>query len=318
MPVPQYQTLGPITINNPTEDDFTAVRSAVLNGHCRYVVFCHENHQREGHTYHLQLFASAFKKLSLAAWHKVLGTRFSTGPRPSPDNIPAAIQYCKGFQDGERKEGSGEVEEFGSYEGGKRNDLLAVKRLLDEGHNAMDIAEDPEHFTTVSRCHRFFKEYSNHIKRRKVVQSRTMPKVYIRYGAPGTGKSKWVDDEFGVGNWYGMRAGASGQYKYLGDHHDERVLVYNDVKNGKIPSLGDFLELTDRYPIEYEYKGGFKWFKPEAIVLTSNDPWDCWWDGVSSTDLAAIKRRIFRIERVYTDRTVVEYQRPEDGLQEEG
>jgi hypothetical protein len=42
MPSPQHRHIGPWTINNPTEEDFERVRSAVSNGHLNYVVFCHE------------------------------------------------------------------------------------------------------------------------------------------------------------------------------------------------------------------------------------------------------------------------------------
>lgn len=146
MPVQQYQVIGPWTINNPTEDDFQHVRNAVTDGHCKYLVFCHENKDREGHTYHLQGFSSSAKKAySIKKWHDILGPRFALDPKFSGvHNQPACIQYCKGIQDCQPKEGSGEVEEFGELKPGARTDIHDAVAAVTSGKRTYDaIIEHP-------------------------------------------------------------------------------------------------------------------------------------------------------------------------------
>lgn len=145
MPCKKYQTIGPWTINNPTENDFSHVRTAVADGYCKYVVFCHENKDREGHTYHLQGYASGHKPYSIRKWHEVLGPRFSVAPDfNGVYDHPACIAYCKGIKDGQSKDGSGEVEEFGSLNQGKRNDIEEAVKKLENNVPLVDIIkEDP-------------------------------------------------------------------------------------------------------------------------------------------------------------------------------
>ena len=58
----------------------------------------------------------------------------------------------------------------------------------------MDVAEDPECFNIVRQFTRFFKEYENHTRAKKARIDRSMPKVYIRYGDPATGKTRWMNN----------------------------------------------------------------------------------------------------------------------------
>jgi len=169
MPSAQYRHIGPWTINNPTEDDFTKVRSAVENGYCKYVVFCHENKDREGYTYHLQGYAQAKTggNYTMKKWHEVLGARFATGHKPNPNDVEATINYCKGLQKNketgklEQKEGSAEVEEFGAPNApGQRSDLLKAKAYMDEGHTFFETQNTEEHFVCCIQNHNAMEKYA--------------------------------------------------------------------------------------------------------------------------------------------------------------
>jgi hypothetical protein len=172
----RHRHIGPWTINNPTEDDFTKVRTAVENGDCKYLVFCHET--GESGTYHLQGYAQATKAYTMKRWHKVLGERFATHKRVSPDDVEAAIQYCKGQQmnpdtgEYEKKEGSGEFEEFGTpNEQGKRTDILNMKAAIDEDPNLTRIQTSDQHFTTWFNNPHATREYVNVVKKKKALET---------------------------------------------------------------------------------------------------------------------------------------------------
>lgn len=315
MPVARYQVIGPWTVNNPTELDLEYARTAVLKGLARYVLFCHE--VGANGTPHLQGFASAYEKKSIRAWHQIIGPRFALAPGFSGvHSIPDCIQYCKGFErklddegqwDGksyQKKEGSGEFEEYGTYEPGKRTDLLRIKRRLDDGERSDAIAKDPEHFETFMRHHKFFKAYEHMQgdlapKRsvKNIAACREMPKIYIRYGEQDAGKSRWTDDKFGLGSAYLMPVTAP---DFFGNYDGHTIVRFDEFSGYKKWKIEDSLLYFDRYPREVSVKGGYTWWKPETVVLTSNKHPSEWYPG-ETTHWDAFVRRIFCVKQVYKD-----------------
>jgi len=69
----QARSIGPSTINNPTEMDYTITRTAVANNILKYVTFNLEI--GENGTLHLQIYAIAPTQLTAKAWQKALGGR---------------------------------------------------------------------------------------------------------------------------------------------------------------------------------------------------------------------------------------------------
>lgn len=328
MPVPQYQVIGPWTVNNYTDDDLDHVRSAVRRGTCRYVVFCHEV-GAEG-TRHLQGFASAFKKHSLKAWHQILGPRFALAPDFfGVKSIPDCIQYCKGFEreleDGvwtgkyKKKAGSGDFEEYGSYNPGKREDLLCIKRRIDDGDDPQEIVKDAETFNTMAKHMKFFKEYQVIVqdvalKRRRIDirDCRALPKVYIRWGEEDTGKTHWIEKTFGQNSCYGIPKSAP---KFWGNY-DRHSIISLDEFTGYKFTPAEFCWYFDRYPRDVETKGGYALFKPEHVIITSNtDPSD-WWPPCD--EWGAIKKRIWCCKRVYKDKEVCQAGWCKHVIEEEG
>ncbi len=55
-------------------------------------------------------------------------------------------------------------------------------------------------------------------------------------------------------------------------------MLFDDVKINEIPSIGQVLELTDRYPLQVKIHNGFDCWKPKVIVFTSNYPPEEWWN----------------------------------------
>ena len=110
----------------------------------------------------------------------------------------------------------------------------------------------------------------------------------MRIGPPGTGKTRWMDDTHGIGNW--ITVPDNNGHWFDGDDHD--VILFDDVEAGAIPSPSLFKRLTDRYPIQVPVKGGYITWKPRVIVFTSNSEPTKWWPNLSAFDLGAIERRI--------------------------
>lgn len=177
---------------------------------------------------------------------------------------------------------------------GQRTDLLRVKRKIDEGAYHMDLSEDNYNFQSVARHFKFFENYEHHIRAKKIRMDRSMPMVYIRIGQAGAGKTSWLDDTFGLGNWARMPQPTSCWWITPTVSRAETVLI-DDVGPTKIPPIEQFLEWTDRYPIEFNSKGGYLWWKPKNIVVTSNyHPYE-WWPNISEAHKAALDRRIHSV-----------------------
>ena len=159
---------------------------------------------------------------------------------------------------------------------GQRNDIIAVKRLIDSGKRPMEIADEyEEHFGTVAKFDGFLNRYHSY-KRRKLLQDdRSMPDVIIKWGPPRTGKTAWCDDEFGTSGW--QRVPGKG-VKWF-NNCDCDVVLFDDVKINEIPPIGAILELTDRYLVDVDSKyGGLIPWKPKTVVFTSNYHPREWWN----------------------------------------
>ena len=324
MPVPQYQVLN-WTINNPTELDFEHVRSAVKNGHCKYVVFCHEYEGEEWHpehTYHLQGFASAYKKHSVSAWHKILGQRW--GQRAEDlvvRNIPASIQYAMGFKDGEKKEGSAEFEEFGAYQPGARSDILGVKRRIDDGEHYMRIARDSDQFGTVGRMHGFLQKYESFVRSEdRIAQGFAPPHTYIRCGTGDVSKTTFIYQKHGFADVWKWNCDMG---KFFDGYCGQPVVVFEDVQKGQIPPLSRLKHLLDGYPERVGCKNdpiGVTW-RAKYIYFTANERPVSWFDYPNDDHYNAFMSRIESAVQVYTDQpedvfhTSTRYKRYFDGIQ---
>jgi hypothetical protein len=251
---------------------------------------------------HFQGFAYSHKAMRFTGFKKLFPT--------------AHIEQMKGnFRDNEiycSKESK--YTSFGEKpnQDGVKTSVLDVKRRLDSGERTMDIATDEGCFQTVDRSLRFFKEYENHQAAKRARFDRTMPLVYIRYGDSGTGKTRWLDEQYGLDGWRTMPTN-NGQWFDGLDRSD--VVLFDDIEASSCLPISLFLKLTDRYPHQVPVKGGFTTWKPKVIVFTSNHPWECWFPKLGDKHREAVKRRLFSVVKVYKDHEEVIYQNP-DGIQE--
>jgi len=181
MPVLQFRSSGPMTLNNFTIEELEHLRSVVSSESSRIKYICWIQEVGADGTPHLQIYAQASAKLSVAAWHKALGPRIAN---IVPTGNPlAAIQYCKGYKDGLVKPGSdlSSVEEFGKApKAGERTDLINAcneirKRPLSE---IMDSGS-PHELSIINHFPYFTALNNQSIKRRAFESAREEHNEYL-------------------------------------------------------------------------------------------------------------------------------------------
>ena len=142
---------------------------------------------------------------------------------------------------------------------GERTDLQELKVQLDVGKRPLEIADKVDGmFGVVARTHRFTESYFQYKRRKRLQDDRSVPEVHIRWGPPGTLKTRWMDDTYGSNGW---KRAPDNTGKWF-DGCDCDVILFDDVKDNQVPSITEILRLTDRYPIEVFIKNGFITWKP--------------------------------------------------------
>jgi len=164
MPVKQFRSSGPMTLNNYTPEELEHLRAVTTHKDSKIKYITWNQEVGENGTPHLQVYAQAFEKLSVSAWHKALGSRMSNIVPTL--NQERAIKYCQGFefdeetQDYKPKTGSTPFEEYGkkpNTDQGSRTDIHTahaevLKRPLSE------IMLSGEHTQAIASHYAFFKD----------------------------------------------------------------------------------------------------------------------------------------------------------------
>lgn len=188
--------------------------------------------------------------------------------------------------------------EFGERpQQGRRNDILGVKRRLDEGDGLHSLMTDESFFSIVMRNERSLTKYAEMQRyKRMCAEGYKKPEVHIRVGPKGTGKTYHVYQQHGFENVFAV-PDVTGKWHdgYMG----QSVLLFDDVDISKAPEIEYFKHITDGYPRHYPVKGGFVYIRPTHIYITSNHQPSEWWPGISPGDWNAIKRRISTIRLVF-------------------
>jgi hypothetical protein len=252
-----------------------------------YLAYAHEIVPKTGKD-HWQGFAYAKTQMPLPGWKKLFPSAHIEAMR---SDFAQNEIYCS-------KEG--QLIEHGVRPcQGERSDLNELKVLLDSGKSPMEIGDEVEGmFSVVARTERFSENYFEY-KRRKVVQhDRTLPKVYIVWGPPGSGKTRWMDDTYGKSGWTRHPDNTT----KWNDNCDSDVILFDDVKVDEIAPIARFLVLTDHYPVQVKRHNGFLTWKPRVIVFTSNFPPHQWWPNERAVSLEVFFRRVTEIEYIDPER----------------
>jgi len=203
-------------------------------------------------------------------------------------------EVCKGTHDQNKAYCTkAETRQDGPWEAGKepeqgaRNDLVAIKRKLDEDVPMDQIAD--EHFGSFLRYEKGFYAY----KLLRAPERAWKTEVEVHWGVTSAGKSHYAKQLQGA-FWK-----EHGQWWEGYDGHTD--VVIDEFYGWLTPSF--LLRLFDDTPMRVEVKGGSRAFVARRIIVTSNVPWENWWRPEVQFSRDAMRRRITKI--VYYDKPYV-------------
>jgi len=263
-----------ITLNNPTDQEkelFANVFEENLN-FVRYFVYQLE--QGESGTPHFQGYVEFSRQARWKRVKKLFGDRVHV--ESARGDFESNEKYCS--KDDGRLEGPWRFGTPAKHKQGQRNDLLAVKKMIDDGKSMKHIWN--ESFEVCVKFHRGFDAY-------RLVRSENRDfktEVLVCYGPSGTGKSHYAHTNHpGAywkqrGNWF--------------DNYNDHEVVVIDEFYGWLP-FDTLLRLCDKYPMMVEIKGGQVNFRPKILIITSNQRPDEWYKNVPN--MAALIRRIDKL-----------------------
>ncbi len=245
-----------------------SVESLHLQPNVQYVVAGRET--GPSGTLHDQIYAQFKKAVRASCVRKLLPSAHIESRKGSRDQAAA---YCK--KDGNYREWGCPGAQ------GQRNDLIGMKRLLDEGADMLTVAD--QHFGSFLRYNRGMFRYRM-LKFKNLRRKRT---VHWYWGPTGTGKTYSCPSGDGV-YW------KSGQNKWFPGYDCEKVVVFDDFRKNWW-TFSYMLRLLDDYPLTVEVKGSDVPFLAEEIFITSPfHPKDVY---ATNECLSQLLRRIDEVKR---------------------
>jgi len=178
-----------------------------------------------------------------------------------------AIDYCK--KDDTRVEGAVTFE-FGTLKvtaQGTRNDLVEFKDAIKDGKRKRDLIDD--HTKCMAKYGRFYDTVRGMYR-----PERSEPrKVYLLIGPPRCGKTRSVMEQHRGENRHDLfdMPLSNGTMWHDGYDGHSHVLIDDFAGAASHITLTNFLRLIDPWnPVQVPIKGGFVWWNPDVIYLTTN------------------------------------------------
>lgn len=252
------KTQGPLVKNWCfTENNCDKLWSELPKG-VTYVV--HQLEKGKEGTLHVQGYLQLAKRSYLSAVKKLRPRAHWEPAKGTPTQNRA---YCT------KPEGRvGEPVELGDVSSqGKRTDLLTAVKAIKAGATKMEMFDS--HFAVMARHRHLYSDIKLLIK-----PARKKRTVFVFYGDPRTGKTKYVwdnhPDHYSIP--YGDKVWCSGY-----DAHD--TVLWDDFagRASKVP-LTLLLQILDNYPLQLEVKGSHVWFNPSTLYITTNIAPSAWYD----------------------------------------
>lgn len=255
----------------------------------KYAVFQLEECPTTG-THHWQGYIE-FKKTYRMAGVKKLCNDPTMHLEPRRGTQQQAIDYCKKVDSS-----VGDFMEYGTLatEQGKRSDLESLVAMTRAGATHVEMLE--AYPGTYARYHKAV-THIRHIGSMDKPDRNTVGELEVTlfFGGPGKGKSRRAQEWATENNFafWCLPLQNSGTLWFDG-YNGEPVAILEDF-SGKL-HLDQTLRLLDRYPVQIPVKGGFVWWCPRHIIITSNVHPADWYDYTKRQDSwAAIKRRIHQV-----------------------
>lgn len=260
------------TINNPSHNEIPTTWPDV-----EYAAWQRE--KGEQGTEHLQVYVIFTKTKYLTAvrkvqvpghWERRMGTHAQAKAYVTKADTRVAGPWEVGDEPADKEQG-------------KRNDLLTLKRKMDEGMTEGQIARDPETFPVWARHHKVVARY-----KMLTGQQRNWPTfTQVIWGAPGLGKTRKALELAGPDAYWLPRP--AGQTAWFDGYIGQETIVIDEFY-GWLP-LDLLCRLLDRYPYQVETKGGSMMVLCKKVIITSNVP-PAQWYKLPMERLGALFRRL--------------------------
>lgn len=271
------------TLNNPTETPAAFIERVNETGRVRYLVFQLE--EGETGTPHWQGYIELTRSNHLSWVRNHISLTAHWEPRQGSRDQARAYS----MKEDTRVEGPWEHGEWRDQAQGRRNDLIAYKDAIIGGASKRQLIED---FTLqAAKYPKFYKTVKMAYKPIRTPDS--YKGVVLLYGYPGTGKTRFVKDNYPLA--WSSPIGSNGSWY---DGYDGQTIALFDDFAGKMSkmSLTTTLRVLDIYVELAPTKGSFTWWHPDVVFLTSNVHPSNWYDWqVHSARWPALKRRIKHI-----------------------
>lgn len=277
------------TLNNPGDGPYDHLWNPEK---MKYLVFQLERGE-ENRTPHLQGYCELKKRQRFAAAKRLIGDQAHLEPRRG--TAAQARDYA--MKADTRVAGPWEFGEFSDSFPGKRNDLLCLYDAVKAGKRKAQVLDE------LPACYlRHYKAFSHAVSIQR--PERKDRKVYLLIGAPGLGKTRYVRETYP--DCYITPVDSKGFWFDGYEGHDVALI---DDFSGQWP-LKALLRVLHDWPEQLPCKGGFVWWNPSKIFITTNEQFTTWYrreDPVEREQmLHAIERRITKIVNfpLFEDETV--------------
>lgn len=267
------------TLNNPTsmpnkekDDDWWDNLEDLRYGICQLEI------GEETGTPHLQGYLEFTRPVYFTEMKEMLGKGVYLTGRDGPR--VKARDYCR--KEETRKDGPWEYGEW-KQERGKRNDLDDIKKEMDKGATADDMAMT--YFKTWARSHVALEKYEQIIRSKRKRQQAT--DIIAVVGQPKGGKTTYIQKTFPDAFW-------QPNSKWWDRYQGQDVVVLDEYV-GWIP-YHELLRFGDGTQLKLEVKHGHTTFLAGKLIIISNKmPWRWYNYDEQHLDRRALFRRIKEI-----------------------
>lgn len=233
----------------------------------------------ENNTQHYQGYIELSRNQRLT-WIKRLAGLERAHIEPRRGSREQARAYCQ--KEESRVDGFWEYGSFEEGGRGRRNDVAALKELINNGKTELEIFDaEPAAYVRYYRA-------IGHIQMLLTKPRDFKTTFEFYYGKPGLGKSRKAFEENPSAYW-------KQRSNWWDGYTNNQVTIVDEFYGWLTP---DFIfRLTDRYPMMIETKGGQKQFISRKVIIISNKLPQEWWnqDVWSKIDPEALYRRMDRI-----------------------